>query len=519
MMHLFTQNRVAASRTQALGFLLAALITACLLVVAKPAHASTTFTVDRTDDPDPATAKACTDAPSDCSLRGAIVAANAASGEDAVTLLSGTYTLTREATPVDDASVADLDVTDELTITGAGARSTSVVGGPAPFNGRIFENHSVKTTITGLTITGGKPSSVEDNLYSYNGGGVYNHGDLTLEKVAVKGNNTISDYGGGGIWSKGGTLNLTDSTVSGNSAGVVGGVLQESGTATITNTTISGNKAAKYGGGVLAYDSVINVRNSTISSNKSNSLGGGILTAGAASTVLVKNTIVAGNSLVNCGDIGQFGGVIFSQGNNISSDESCPFTKTGDKQNTNPLLGLLQDNGGPTDTHALLPGSPAVDAANNAACPQRDQRGVARKDGDKNGTVTCDIGAFERNDLTPPKVNTTTPPDGKRGVKRTTGLTATVSETMDRATLSSSTFKLYKVNRDGSTTQISAVTVSTTDDGLKATLKPDGTLRANTEYKAVVTTGAKDVAGNRLDQDRKQPKNQRMEWYFTTGTS
>jgi hypothetical protein len=157
----------------------------------------------------------------------------------------------------------------------------------------------------------------------------------------------------------------------------------------------------------------MNILNSTIANNESARLGGGIMTQlGAA--VFVKNTIVADNSIENC-NAAQFGGVISSQGNNISSDDSCDFTKSTDKQNTNPLLGPLQNNGGPTDTRALLPGSLAVDTANATACPQRDQRGVVRKDGDKDGTVVCDIGSFERNDLTPPKVNTTSPTDAKRG--------------------------------------------------------------------------------------------------------
>jgi hypothetical protein len=90
---------------------------------------------------------------------------------------------------------------------------------------------------------------------------------------------------------------------------------------------------------------------------------------------------------------------------------------------------------------------------------------------------------------------------------------------MDRATLNKSTFKLHKVNRDGTTTQIRAVSVSSTTDGLKATLNPDSTLLANTTYKGVVSPGAKDVAANRLDQNRKEAKNQPMEWFFTTGSS
>ncbi|MDQ5827170.1 MAG: Ig-like domain-containing protein [Chloroflexota bacterium] len=491
------------------GFFAAAIMALCLLLVAKPAHAAT-FTVDRNDDPDPAIAKACTAAPSDCSLRGAIVATNAASGADGITLAAETYTLSREGVNEDAASTGDLDVTDELTITGAGARATSVAGGPAPFDDQIFENHAgAKTTITDLTVTGG------------DGGVTNNEGDLTLDRVAVTGNTADLAAFVGGVYGFKGTLNLTDSTVSGNSSTNQAGVLQLGGTANITNTTISGNKATQVSGGVFSAfldgDTTMNILNSTIANNESSRLGGGIMTQlGAA--VFVKNTIVAGNTVENC-NAAQFGGVISSQGNNISSDDSCPFTKPADKQNTDPLLGPLQDNGGPTNTHALLPGSPAIDAANATACPERDQRAIVRKDGDKNGTVVCDTGSFERSDLTPPKVNTMTPTAGKRGVKRNTDLTANFSERMNRATLNKATFKLFKVNRDGSTTQIRAVSVSSSTDGLKATLDPDSTLGANTKYEAVVSTGAKDVAENRLDQDRKRPKDQPMEWFFTTGSS
>jgi hypothetical protein len=132
--------------------------------------------------------------------------------------------------------------------------------------------------------------------------------------------------------------------------------------------------------------------------------------------------------------------------------------------------------------------------------------------------VICDIGAFERSDLASPKVVTTVPTSGKTGVGRNANLSATFSETMNRATLTTSTLKLFKVNRDGSTTQITNVAVSSTTDGLKATLNPDSRLAKNTEYEVVVTTGAKDRAGNRLDQNRKKANNQQKEWTFTTGT-
>ena len=451
-------------------------------------------------------------------MRGAIVAANAAAGADDITLPAGTYTLTRAGVS-EDASTGDLDITDELTITGAGARATSVVGGPAPYDDRIFDNHSgAKTTVTDLTITDGKTGGT--------GGGVANGGDLTLERVAVK-DNTAGTVGG--IYGIGGTLNLIDSTVSGNSSttGLVGGVGQEKGSVNITNSTISGNKAGETGlaGGVVATDgALMTIRNSTIAFNESGRLGGGILTLKPGTLVTVKNTIVAGNSLDNC-DTAQFsGGIISSQGNNISSDNSCPFTQPTDKQNTNPLLSPLQNNGGPTDTRALLPGSPAIDAGTNAGCPETDQRGVRRpQNGDGNTSAVCDVGAFERNDLTPPKVTTTVPSAGKTGVKRNTNLTANFSEQMDRSSLTKSTFKLFKVNSNGTTTQVTNVTVSSTTDGLKAVLNPFGTsstvLAANSRYRAVLTTGAKDFAGNGLDQNSTATGSQSIVWTFTTGTS
>lgn len=541
-------NRLAGSRILVLSMLLVALTAAFIVLaaaaqLATPAVAATTFAVDRNDDPDPATANACTDAANDCSLRGAIVAANAAAGADDVTVPAGTYTLTREGAFEEAASTGDLDITGELTIAGAGARATSVVGGPAPFEDRIFDNQSgAKTSMSGLSIAGG-------NVGAYEGGGIRNQGDLTLDGMTVKDNtagsgggidsrngdltldgvtvegNTATTTGfGGGVYSERGTLNITDSTVSSNSAKEIGGgVYHLSGLVNITNTTVSGNKAAQLGGGVVVSSATMNVLNSTIASNASGGVGGGIFTGGPGSTVVVKNTIVAGNTLNNC-DNDQFGGAIVSQGNNISSDDSCSFTQSTDKPNTNPRLGPLQDKGGPTDTRALLAGSPAIDAGANAACPTTDQRGAKRpQNGDKNGSAICDIGAFEKKDLTPPKVTATVPTAGKTGVKRNANLKVTFSEQMNRATLTKSTFKLFKVNPNGTTTQVTNVTVSPAADGPKAVLNPFGTtstlLAANTRYRAVVTTGAKDLAGNGLDQNRTATGSQSMVWTFTTGSS
>ena len=98
-----------------------------------------------------------------------------------------------------------------------------------------------------------------------------------------------------------------------------------------------------------------------------------------------------------------------SSGHNLDSDGSCGLSGPGDLPNTDALLGLLADNGGPTQTHALLAGSPAIDAGDNAACPATDQRGVARpQDGDGDGAAVCDIGAYELGGV-PPASPTPTP--------------------------------------------------------------------------------------------------------------
>src|SRR5262249_6761488 len=120
----------------------------------------------------------------------------------------------------------------------------------------------------------------------------------------------------------------------------------------------------------------------------------GISMVGGVATATLQNSIVANNSGRNCF------GAITSNGYNLSSDASCPFTNSGDLNNTDPLLGPLQNNGGPTQTMALPSGSPAIDAGNPAGCTDEagnllktDQRGKPRPDHED--TRGCDIGAYE----------------------------------------------------------------------------------------------------------------------------
>jgi hypothetical protein len=125
-----------------------------------------------------------------------------------------------------------------------------------------------------------------------------------------------------------------------------------------------------------------------------------------------------------------------------------------------------------------------------------------------------------------PKVDAVSPAEGARGVARGTNLRATFSERMDPVSINKSTFKLFRcpsATSTSCTTQVTNVTVSKSTDGLRATLNPFGTsstlLAASTKYKAVVTTGAKDVAGNRLDQHPSRDGARQKGWYFTTGTA
>lgn len=182
-----------------------------------------------------------------------------------------------------------------------------------------------------------------------------------------------------------GKLSMTNTTVSGNSVDSTGLVVQGGGVllaidpastegseGTIVNSTIAGNSVGATGtaGGLAVY-------------NPEPMVGG-------SAALSVKNTIVAGNTgpagSSNCAPV-----AMLTSDHNLSSDESCMFTDPGSKQNADPLLGGLQNNGGQTDTLALQPGSPALDAGTNAGCPATDQRGVSRPQG-----PTCDVGAFER---------------------------------------------------------------------------------------------------------------------------
>ncbi|HSA59636.1 MAG TPA: choice-of-anchor Q domain-containing protein [bacterium] len=358
-----------------------------ILAILLPAAASAaTFAVDRTDDN--AAATACTAAANDCSLRGAVIAANAAAGDDVITLPAGTYTLTITGLNEDAAATGDLDILGNTTLNGAGAKTTIIDG-----NGTDRVLHvdppvagGVTVALSGLTIQNGHAvGSTTD------GGGILNQGTLTLTNCALRNNAAGANGDGGGIYDDAGPfIACVNSTISGNSARDGGGILSRS--ATYTNCTVSGNTASEYGGGLVfslspTPDSAI--VNSTITGNSAVTVGGGIDAFGSG-VLTVKNSIVSDNSPQNCSV------AVTSAGHNIDSGASCAFAATGDLSSTGPLLGPLENNGGPTLTHALLEGSPAIDAGTATGAPSTDQRGISRPaDGNGDGTAAVDIGAFE----------------------------------------------------------------------------------------------------------------------------
>lgn len=273
-------------------------------------------------------------------------------------------------------------------------------------------------------------SIVAGNTADRDGGGVLNLGDLTIinsDIVSNTGksgagiyhlgsrltilNTTIRDnvaFGhsayGGGVFN-GGSASLSSVTLSGNSASYTrtvndgnGGAIHTQGIMTLTNCTISGNKAG-WGGAIYNTDDRLSVASSSIVSNTvtpGSSGPGGINNYGS---ITLTHTILAHNAGANC--VNNL--TLVSAGHNLDSGNSCGFAAVGDLINADPVLAPLQDNGGrptasgrPPETHALIGGSPAVDAGSDVSCPPTDQRGVARPvDGDLDKLATCDIGAYE----------------------------------------------------------------------------------------------------------------------------
>jgi hypothetical protein len=237
-------------------------------------------------------------------------------------------------------------------------------------------------TVTYTLIDGNAGSSSACDDCS-SGAGIDNDGTLTLEWSTVSDN---EGDGGAGL-QNGGDATVRRTTFSGNMAGAI----RNSGDAEmlITNSTISGNQGAAYpdaGVGGITNSGSLSLQNVTIASNTAMQFGVGGVQNTTTGSVDYKATVFSNNGQNNCGTPGSHA----SNGYNVIDDDTCARVGT-DQEVADAMLGPLADNGGPTRTHALLLGSPALDAASTPDCPTTDQRGVLRPQG-----AACDIGSYER---------------------------------------------------------------------------------------------------------------------------
>jgi hypothetical protein len=302
----------------------------------------------------------------------------------------------------------------DLTVTNGDANTQ-----PVPDGGGIYNDHAT-LTVNNCTIN--------NNTAFRDGGGVHNAGaaTMTLNDCAITGNATGNDGGGvcnngtagaaimvinnstlsdntanhgAGICNdgrmKGATLLLISNTTlnnnsAGDDAGAILNIADTNGTAILSNCTLTGNSAQSYGGGINNIAGLM-VSNTTFSDNSAN-FGGSIAIANPVTLSIGETVLKAGKVGAN---IYNDGGTVISRGYNFSSDDGGGYLNApGDQINTDPLLGPLQDNGGPTFTRALLPGSPAIDAGdpNFTPPPSYDQRGPGFPRV-VNGRI--DVGSFE----------------------------------------------------------------------------------------------------------------------------
>jgi len=339
------------------------------------------------------------------SLREAITLANANAEADEI-VFDADYTISPE-------TMLPL-IRSEITISGTGWGRTILDG---TNTGTTYPDHVLAVWPNG--------SLVLDAVTVRNSGGasaIYAGGELLVTNSLL--DNNFGEYGGaiGVQWD--GDVTVRASTFTNNqSIGVGGAIGVISGSLDVATCTFTGNEAAVYGfhgggGGIgcLQSQGQLAISNSTFSGNQSDTVGGALFIESCGASLLVAvtitgntattgangvevrgSTVLLSNSIIDNDCVFDLGGAIVSQGHNLERWDTCGLVPAlGDLVKVDPLLGPLEDHGGPTATHLLLPCSPAIDAGATTCGLATDQRGFPRPvDGNGDGTVACDIGAVE----------------------------------------------------------------------------------------------------------------------------
>lgn len=319
-------------------------------------------------------------------------------GSEATVLISG-LTISRGDLRLGGGGIANGGVLTLRNVTISGNTSSGASGGGIWNNGTLMISNS--------TVYGNDASSYFRDAV---GGGIYNQGSLTIDSTTIS-NNVARGHDpecfgiraeGGGIANIG-TLIISNSNILRNDTHLTcgehpkGGGIYNSGNLTINNSTVSQNGTivsyypTELGGGM--YNSgTLAINNCSIADNRTNFQGGGVFNADQG-ILTMRNSILARNIFIYGGG-SDLSGRLTSSGYNLIGNTSggSGFDVLTDLLNIDPMLGPLQDNGGLTWTHALLPGSSAIDAGDNTEAPEWDQRGPSFPR-IVNGRI--DIGAFE----------------------------------------------------------------------------------------------------------------------------
>lgn len=321
-------------------------------------------------------------------------------------LANSTITLTSGPLVVNKAVTIDGSAAPGLTVSGGGADRVLIVEAA----GRVTASYLTLADGFGWQLAGGVLNNgiltldhvtVTNNTMATNagdfwqgGGGIYNGDGAALTLIDSTVSSNVAGWSGGGVYSFfNTTTTILRSTISGNVSSDVGGGIRSLGNTEIVNSTISGNEATGwYGGALFATDGVVNVTNATIAGNVSPSWAPADVFVGTfgdgSATLTLTNSIVS-SAQENCFFAPWGAGTVTlaADHNNVFTDATC-FAGASDQVVAEAGIDSLADNGGPTLTHALLAGSPAIGAANTAVCPPTDQRGIMRD-------AACDAGAFE----------------------------------------------------------------------------------------------------------------------------